>query len=131
MAEHHANDLDAFLSQELVPLRLELLSIYGIGEETADDILVYAAGLPSFVIDTYTKRILRRLGQAPDTDRYATHQALFHENLRPDTPLFNEFHALFDRHAKDTCRRVPLCRDCCLMQLCATGTSWLANQEGL
>ncbi|MBI4202707.1 MAG: hypothetical protein HY532_06325, partial [Chloroflexi bacterium] len=62
LGAQYNDDLDAFLRQDLSALRPELLSIYGIGPETADDILVYAAGKPSFVIDLYTKRVLQRLG---------------------------------------------------------------------
>ena len=130
LGDHYNDDLDALLSQEQAALRQELLSIYGIGEETADDILLYAARLPSFVIDSYTRRILLRLGVVPDRDRYSAFQALFHENLYPDTELFNEYHALLDRHAKETCRRSPLCGNCCLLALCPTGSRWLAHQEG-
>ena len=120
LGDLYHDDLDALLSQEAAPLRQELLAIYGIGEETADDILVYAAELPSFVIDTYTRRILRRLGIAPETDSYHAFQNLFHENISPDTNLFNEYHALLDTHAKETCRKSPLCDNCCLSGICPT-----------
>ncbi|MCS5656904.1 MAG: hypothetical protein NZ762_00440, partial [Dehalococcoidia bacterium] len=63
---NHAGDLDKMLSQDTGPLRDELLSIHGIGPETADDIVLYAAGKPSFVIDTYTHRIVQRLGITGD-----------------------------------------------------------------
>lgn len=127
LGDRHHDDLAAFLSQEAALLRQELLDIYGIGEETADDILLYAARLPSFVIDTYTRRIVRRLGVAPQKDSYGAFQSLFHENLYPDANLFNEYHALLDRHAKETCRKSPLCDSCCLSQLCPTGKSALAG----
>ena len=65
VATNYQGDLDRFLARPMVPLREELLSIHGIGEETADDILVYAAGKPSFVIDTYTRRIMDRMGMTP------------------------------------------------------------------
>ena len=121
LGDRYRDDLAAFLSQDTALLRQELLSIYGIGDETADDILLYAARLPSFVIDTYTRRILRRLGIAPERDRYGEFQSLFHENLHPDAQLFNEYHALLDRHAKETCRKSPLCNGCCLMDICPAG----------
>ena len=116
-------DLDRMFAQETASLRRELLSIHGIGPETADDILVYAAGKPSFVIDAYTIRILERLGIVPDGDRrrYADWQALFHDNLPADVPLFNEFHALLDNHAGHHCRKTPVCGGCCLLPVCATG----------
>lgn len=120
--EHHDGNLESFLSQGLSSLRQELLSIYGIGEETADDITLYAAGHPSFVIDSYTRRILARIGLAPHRGTYEAYQELFHQNLAPDAGLYNEYHALFDRHAKETCKKEPRCHGCCLLELCATGS---------
>ncbi len=116
-------DLQVFLGRELGPLREELLSIYGIGPETADDILVYAAEKPSFVIDSYTRRIVQRLGlfSLDMKSSYQAYQDLFHANLEEDVPLFNEYHALLDRHAKDACGKVPRCATCCLKDICATG----------
>ena len=125
-------DLDRMFAQETATLRRELLSIHGIGPETADDILVYAAGKPSFVIDAYTIRILERLGIVPDGDRrrYADWQALFHESLPADVPLFNEFHALLDNHAGRACRKTPICGGCCLLPVCATGQQSLEPRIG-
>jgi endonuclease-3 related protein len=119
----HHDDLDHLFDQEPGALRWELLAIYGIGEETADDIMVYAAYLPSFVIDSYTVRVLARLGIIEGKQRYHAVQALFHDSLPPDAGLFNEYHALLDHHAKETCRKLPLCRDCCLLSLCPTGAA--------
>ena len=118
--------LEAFLAQETAPLRAQLLSIHGIGPETADDIILYAANKPSFVIDAYTRRILHRLGLATESPRqdYASLQALFHDNLPPDVETFQEFHALLDRHAKDTCAKTPRCPACPLLDICPTGRSW-------
>ena len=116
--------LEPLFAQDVASLRAELLSIHGIGEETADDIIVYAAGKPSFVIDSYTRRIIDRMELSPAgrNPGYGSYQALFHDNLPPETPLFNEFHALLDHHAKVTCRkREPRCQDCCLIDLCPTG----------
>ena len=125
--DRYGGDLAIFLGQDLAPLRVELLSIYGIGPETADDILVYAAGKPSFVIDSYTQRILSRMGLAPQDESkakpndYHSYQALFHDSLPPDPVLFNEYHALLDEHAKRACTKIPQCQDCCLRGLCVTG----------
>ena len=120
--EHHDGDLRAMLSQEGAGLREELLSIYGIGDETADDILLYAGEHPFFVIDTYTRRILDRMGVCAAVPTYAGYQRLFHENLRADAPLFNEYHALLDRHAKEACRKTgPVCGSCCLRDMCVMG----------
>ena len=127
LGERYADNLAALLRQNPAVLRPELLSIYGIGEETADDILVYAASAPSFVIDAYTRRILARLGLRPDKDTYPAHQALFHAHLPADAALFNEYHALLDRHAKEACRKVPACAACCLRDLCPTGQTPAAS----
>lgn len=127
--EQHNGDLAAMLAQDTQTLRAELLSLYGIGPETADDILVYAAGRPSFVIDAYTLRILNRLGLPPENGKtgYADFQQLFHQQLPPDAALFNEFHALLDWHAKVACRKAPLCADCCLRAICPTGRETAAG----
>ena len=119
--DNYGGDLDLFLSQDTSQLRDELLGIHGIGEETADDIVLYAAGRPSFVIDAYTRRILTRMGLAQGNEGYTFYQGLFHDNLTHDAPLFNEYHALLDRHAKETCKKQPLCHDCCLLELCPSG----------
>ena len=128
--ELYDGDLDRMFKQGTMPLRKELLSIHGIGPETADDILVYAAAKPSFVIDTYTIRILERLGIVPEGGRrkYDDWQALFHENLPADVPLFNEFHALLDHHAGLACRKTPVCEGCCLLPVCATGQQPVDSQ---
>ncbi len=121
---NYQGDLDRFLAKPLAPLREELLSIHGIGEETADDIMVYAANQPSFVIDTYTRRIMDRMGMTPDAARpkYADYQAVFHEHVPQKTQLYNEFHALWDHHAKMACSKLkPRCEGCCLLDLCPAG----------
>ncbi len=131
VACHYGGDLAALLGKPLEPLREELLSIHGIGDETADDILVYAAGQPSFVIDSYTRRIVDRMGLAPEARKagYHTYQAMFQDNLPADVSLFNEYHALLDEHAKVACAKVPKCSGCCLQDICATGLSSLPPPE--
>jgi len=99
-------------------LRQQLLSIHGIGEETADSIILYAAHKPVFVIDAYTRRIINHIGLAPASNSYITYQALFMNNLPTDTGLFNEYHALLVCLAKDVCRHRPLCQQCCLNGIC-------------
>ncbi|MCH8974010.1 MAG: hypothetical protein IH869_02930 [Chloroflexi bacterium] len=103
-------------------LRAELLGVYGIGPETADDIVLYAAGLASFVIDAFTRRIVDRLGIAPEPRSYGAYQALFEDALPADAPGYNEYHALLDAHAKAVCtKREPRCGACALLDLCPTG----------
>jgi len=121
VAREHNGDLEAFLAQEPPRLRRTLLAIPGIGPETADSIVLYAAGHAVFVIDAYTRRVWDRLGARPVGDGYAEWQSWFHERLPARAALFNEFHALLVRHAKDVCRSQPRCDACCLRERCALG----------
>ena len=121
--DRHGGELDSLFALPLPELRQELLATYGIGQETADSITLYAAHKPVFVIDAYTRRVFSRLGLVPAGDSYASWQAMFSEALPPDVQLFNEYHALIDRHAKTVCRKVPLCGQCCLRQICRLATA--------
>jgi len=109
--------LDRFLNQEAAPLRGELLKIYGIGPETADSIVLYAAFKPSFVVDAYTHRVLHRHGLADEAYRYESLRARFMEHLEPDTRLFQEYHALLVRVGRLHCRKRPSCSSCPLQGL--------------
>jgi endonuclease-3 related protein len=116
-----SNDKNLF-AFELPELRERLLDIYGIGEETADNIILYAAKRPSFVMDTYTRRIVDRLGWKVDGNRYLDYQNLFESMLEVDVGMWGEFHAQLDGHAARVCRKFnPLCENCVLLDLCPTG----------
>ncbi len=117
---NYGGDLDAMFAADTAALRRELLSIYGIGPETADDILLYAAGKPSFVIDAYTIRIMRRVGFTPSgRDDYAGWQDMFQAGVPADARVYNEYHALLDRHHKEACsKNKPRCEGCCLRDVC-------------
>jgi len=120
LGETCGDDLDRLFGRDIAQLRRELLAVYGIGEETADSILLYAANKPIFVIDAYTHRILHRLGLADDKQSYASLQELFMASLPHEVGLFNEYHALLVRHGKSTCKRRNLaCAGCCLSDICA------------
>ncbi len=110
------------LSKKPTPeLRSALLSVNGIGPETADDILLYAFERPVFVIDAYTRRLFSRLGIIQQKDTYESLQTKFEKMLEEQpncTQLFNEYHALIVHHAKHYCRKQPLCQECCLKQQC-------------
>jgi endonuclease-3 related protein len=94
-------------------LREKLLSINGIGPETADSILLYALEKPVFVIDAYTKRVLSRHNILGNENPYEKFQEFFHTSLKKDVGLFNEYHALFVKVGKTFCkRREPLCKKC-------------------
>lgn len=100
------------------PRREALLSVRGVGPETADSILLYAFGLPAFVVDAYTRRFLTRVGGTGGGGSYGEVQALFHRALPSDPALFGEYHALIVAHAKAHCRARPVCEDCPVMPRC-------------
>ena len=106
------NDPPRILTQPLASLRQALLSVNGIGPETADSIILYAAEQPIFVIDAYTRRILSRHGLAREDDRYDQLQSLFMEYLPLQTSLYNEYHALLVHLGHVFCKPKPLCQDC-------------------
>jgi endonuclease-3 related protein len=114
------DSLELMFRRDTAGLRRELLSVHGIGEETADSILLYAGSKPIFVIDAYTRRIFSRLGLAPAQDSYGAYQQLFTDNLPADAPLFNEYHALLVCLGKNTCKTRPVCEGCCLGSICTS-----------
>ena len=94
-------------------LRQQLLSVHGIGPETADSILLYSGNHPVFVVDAYTRRVLERHGLAHSKLDYEQVRQLFQSNLAPDAALYNEFHALIVHTGKHFCRpREPRCGEC-------------------
>ncbi len=99
-------------------LRAELLQVHGVGPETADDILLYAFHRPVFVIDAYTRRLFQRLKLIQGDEDYESLRQLFETALASDVPLFNEYHALIVVHAKNVCRKRPLCGVCKLGPFC-------------
>lgn len=125
-------------SWDTAQLRHGLLSVNGVGRETADDILLYAFARPVFVIDAYTRRLHSRLGHIHGDEGYESVRMFFESALegrsrrpasrdintsmyvknREKVKLFNEFHALIVRHGKEVCRPRPRCRECCLLSAC-------------
>ena len=116
LMDRYGSNLERFLSDDTPSLRRGLLSVKGIGPETADSILLYAARRPVFVVDAYTYRILNRHGMVDDPGTYEELQGLFADHLPEDADLFNEFHALIVRTGKHCCRRRPLCAACPLRE---------------
>jgi endonuclease-3 related protein len=99
-------------------LRVKLLSVHGIGPETADSILLYAGNHPVFVVDAYTHRIFGRHGIMDGKLEYESVRALFEAALPRDSQLFNEFHALVVNTGKNWCRKnEPRCGECPLGSL--------------
>ncbi len=110
--EHHGDDWEGVFALPLMAARQRLLAAKGVGPETADSILLYAGGRPSFVIDAYTFRVLTRHGLGRDLDYHGLRD-LFMASLPPAAPLYNEFHALLVRLGKDHCKKSrPLCENC-------------------
>ncbi len=109
----HGLSMKRFLGTPQDRLRRELLGVKGIGPETADSILLYAAGHPVFVVDAYTRRIFSRHGFIPPEASYEDIQTFFTGRIPREAPLYNEFHALIVRLGKDYCRpRAPRCDSC-------------------
>jgi len=114
--DNYGGNLKKMFKKRTDALRRELLSVNGIGPETADSMLLYAGNHPVFVVDAYTKRIFSR-HQVVKTDAdYHNIQELFMKNLPHVVKMFNEYHALIVKAGKDFCRtRKPLCSRCPLM----------------
>jgi len=113
--------IDNLKRLEAGELRRLLLSVNGIGPETADSMLLYALDVPIFVVDAYTKRIFSRLGNLPESSSYGHVQRHFMDTLAPSLPIYQEYHALIVKHAKDHCRVKPLCDGCPLLGVCEHG----------
>jgi len=115
--KNYSCSVSKMFEKPLAELREELLSLHGIGPETADGIILYAAGKPSFVADAYTRRFVERFFAQTKTD-YVEVKAFFESQLPADARLFNEFHALFVEHGKRSCRKKPNCAECFLKKEC-------------
>lgn len=123
LVEHYGGDVERLCAGPLDEARHRLLALSGVGPETADSILLYAAHRPSFVVDAYTRRIFTRLGLLDGTEGYEVIRTRFMKELPPDVPLFNEYHALIVTLAKVHCRkRQPLCPSCPLVADCHFAT---------
>jgi endonuclease III related protein len=110
--------MKSLIKTETAELRNELLSLKGIGPETADSMILYAFDKPIFVIDAYTKRIFSRIGLCKEDVKYEELQELLHNNLEKDANVFNEYHALLVEHAKRYCKKKPECNECPLRTMC-------------
>jgi endonuclease III related protein len=109
----YAGDIKRMGSQDAMILRKQLLTVKGVGPETADSILLYALNKPVFVIDAYTKRIFSRHRLLSGDVTYEQAQDIFMRNLKNDAKLFNEYHALLVRLGKNYCRKQnPKCEIC-------------------
>ena len=112
----HKGDLKDLFENDVERLRQELLSVNGIGPETTDSIILYAAKKPMFVVDAYTRRIFGRVGFKEKT--YDEFQGLFMKSMPNNEKLFNEYHALIVELGKNICKKSPLCGECPINKHC-------------
>jgi len=124
LVEKYRGDISGIAREGSKKARSSLLDINGIGNETADSILLYAAGLTVFVVDAYTIRIFTRLGLLDDqmkqkSDRYDQAQSFFMQNLPEDTELFKDYHAQIVELGKNHCHKSrPKCESCPIGKIC-------------
>ena len=122
LIDRYDGSLDAMFAVGLPELREQLLGVNGIGPETADSILLYAGGLPSFVVDAYTHRVFSRHGWIDFEADYHQIQDYLQGGLPQDVQLYNEYHALLVRLGKDFCKKSnPQCKECPLHAMLPKG----------
>ena len=110
------DDIDSFLDRPTGQLRESLLAINGIGRETADSMILYGAGKCTFVVDTYTYRVLLRHGMIWQEDDYEAIKELLESSLPEDVGLYNDFHAQLVAVGKNFCKPTARCSGCPLEQ---------------
>jgi endonuclease-3 related protein len=118
LGREYGGRVESMAREEPWALRAKLLAVAGIGRETADSIALYAAGLPLFVVDAYTRRVFSRLGLVRGDEPYDVLQRVFMDALPAEALLYNEYHAQVVMLAKDVCRAKPLCDVCPLSAVC-------------
>ena len=124
--KNYNGNLDLFFNRELLVIRDELLSLNGIGPETADSILLYAGNFPIFIVDAYTKRICQRIPFKVDT-KYDHIQKFFQSELSKAfeknelIKVYNELHAQIVILGKTYCKKKPDCNNCPLQNYCNFG----------
>ena len=119
--------LAAFFASTRSITRESLLALDGVGSETADSIMLYAFDAPFFVIDAYTRRIFGRLALVDPRASYELIRNEFERNLPPRAAVYKEYHALIVEHGKRSCRKMPMCENCLLKNLCK---AYLAQRRG-
>ena len=115
VAERAGGDIEAFLDRPVAALRADLLGVHGIGPETADSMVLYAAGKCTFVVDAYTCRVLRRHGLIDATHDYQAVKGLCESRVPARARLYNDFHAQFVAVGKSCCRPTARCAGCPLV----------------
>ena len=121
--ERYGDDVARMRAAGAARLRSELLAVHGIGPETADAIMLYAVGIPAFVVDAYARRIFSRLGEPSAEESYTRFQRWLIKGLPADAELLGEYHALLVRHGREVCAaHRPRCDACHLRHRCAHAT---------
>ncbi|MCL4364781.1 hypothetical protein M1590_00430 [Candidatus Marsarchaeota archaeon] len=115
------DSLDVMFMKPVSALRSELLCLHGIGRETADSIILYAAEKPVFVIDAYTKRITCRIYDNKKEPEYDELQRIISSGIKRNLGLYQDFHAQFVELGKNYCRTEPLCSKCPVRKYCLFG----------
>ncbi|MFC1757346.1 endonuclease III domain-containing protein [Planctomycetota bacterium] len=115
--EEYDGAIDDMFSVGMMTLREQLLGVNGIGPETADSILLYAGEQPTFVVDAYTARMVKRHEWVDEEADYYAIKDYFESQLNSDTQLFNEYHALIVQLGKSFCKPKPVCQECPLCDL--------------
>ena len=121
--------LERFFDKDKNELRNELLNLNGIGNETADSIVLYAAEKPTFVIDTYTRRIMNRVYGIDEEIEYNKLKEYFESRLRQDLELYKDFHAQFVELGKRFCKKKPLCDECPIRDYCRYASKKIKTHE--
>jgi len=119
ITREYNQDLDLMFDNSLVELRPKLLSVWGIGPETADSILLYAGNKRIFVVDAYTCRIFSRLGMVPENVTYHEMQEFMQKYVEPEIDIYNEYHALLVALGANYCKKSkPICNKCPISKFC-------------
>ncbi len=110
--ENYKGSLPRMFEQDLSFLRKALLTVNGIGPETADSILLYAGNKLTFVVDTYTYRILSRHNIVAEGSTYDEIKFCLEDALPADLQLYNEYHALLVKIGNEFCKPKQKCEEC-------------------
>ena len=110
-------DVPTIQKETLNKLRAELLDVKGVGRETADSILLYAFGFPTFVVDAYTVRLCERIPIEVGKG-YEAVKVYFESSVPEGTKVYNNYHALIVINGKNHCRKKPQCDGCPLYEMC-------------
>ncbi len=120
---NYNGSLSKLFKLDYATLRDQLLTVNGIGRETADSIILYAAEKPTFVVDAYTKRVLVRHKLITEDYDYDEIKAVFEDNLPEKVSLYNEYHALIVMVGKHYCKPKMQCEECPLKNIHRKGTN--------